>query len=69
MILAVEEIDWCTPADDPESYWPDLARCDFCDEDASEDFMNGMEDPRQFYRILGEDLTVCIHCIAGVEEP
>ena len=65
----MEEIDWCSPRSGPEDYYPELACCDFCYETAADDFMNGLDEPRQFYRILLEDLTVCIHCIPEVDEP
>ena len=63
--IVLREIEAIQPSG-PGNYWPTLARCEFCYEDVAEDFRNHTE-PRRFYELVGEDLTVCENCIGDID--
>lgn len=57
-MLRVVEVDWYNPATEH------FRSCDICYDSASDDFMDGMMEPRAFYLTLDQwELTVCEHCL------
>lgn len=57
--------DWIKEPPVGDDPWPTLTRCEWCYEDALEDFRNG-KDAREFFEVrnsFSDGLNICEHCI------